>query len=243
MAITITRRSFVRRQLEHSGARFVQTGDSSIAANFGDATAEAEQARTIALADLSALPRSGFKGPGTVAWLSAQGIQAGADPNRAFPQADESLVAMLSWSEALILDDPLQGSGPSEKLIGAWTLDSAAGCYALPRRDSHYWFALCGVRAAEAFSKLCPVDLRPEAFSNSRVAQTSAARSNVNGGAAGLRGRCGTLIAATAVKRSGRISAALQATFAPQSCPTMQACVSPSAATSATMSPTRSVIA
>ena len=177
--MAMTRRSFVRHQLERERARFVQAGDVNIATDFGDATAEAEQARTIALADLSALPRSGFKGPGTVAWLSAQGIQAGADPNRAFPQADESLVAMLSWSEALILDDPLQGSGPSEKLIGAWTLDSAAGCYALPRRDSHYWFALCGVRAAEAFSKLCPIDLQPEAFANFRVAQTTAARSNV----------------------------------------------------------------
>ena len=38
---------------------------------------------------------------------------------------------------------------------------------------------VCGTRAAEAFSKLCPIDLQPEAFANWRVAQTTAARSNV----------------------------------------------------------------
>ena len=48
----------------------------------------------------------------------------------------------------------------------------------------------------------------------------------------------GTLRPATLVKTSGRNIAACQATGAPQSCPTITACVSPSAATSATMSPT-----
>ena len=45
-------------------------------------------------------------------------------------------------------------------------------------------------------------------------------------------------MAQTAAKRSGRHSAACQATGAPQSWPTMTALVSPSAFTSSAMSPT-----
>ena len=86
---------------------------------------------------------------------------------------------MLSWSEALILDDPLAGGGPSARLTTAWSLGDAPGCYLLPRRDSHYWFVICGDGAAEMFSKLCAVDLRPVVFAVGHVAQTTAARSNV----------------------------------------------------------------
>jgi hypothetical protein len=43
------------------------------------------------------------------------------------------------------------------------------------------------------------------------------------------RGRNGTLSAATALKRSGRVSAACEATLAPQSCPTMTAVAAPRA--------------
>jgi sarcosine oxidase subunit gamma len=174
----MSRRSFVQRKLELAGAHLTQAGDTLVAAAFGNAAAEAEGARSLGLADLSPLPRCGFKGPGTLEWLDAHGIQVRTDPNRAFAQPDGALVAMLSWSEALILDDPLGGNGPSARLAGAWSLDDASGCYALERRDSHYWFTVCGARAAEPLSKLCAVDLRPEMFAMGRIAQTTLARSN-----------------------------------------------------------------
>ena len=41
-------------------------------------------AGSMGLADLSALPRTGFKGTGTVEWLTAQGLTIGADSNRAY---------------------------------------------------------------------------------------------------------------------------------------------------------------
>src|SRR5216684_1011939 len=59
------------------------------------------------------------------------------------------------------------------------------------------------------------------------------------GPCAGPRGIYGMLRTMTAGKRSGRMSAAFQATLAPQSWPTMIACLSPSASSKPTMSPTR----
>ena len=174
----MSRRSFVQRKLELAGANFAQVGDTLVAADFGNAAAETERARNLGLADLSPLPRCGFKGRETLEWLGAHGIQAGADPNRTFAQPGGALVAMLAWSEALILDDPLGGNGPSARLADAWSLDDASGCYALERRDSHYWFAVCGARAAEPLSKLCAVDLRPEMFALGHIAQTTLARTN-----------------------------------------------------------------
>lgn len=127
---------------------------------------ESESAAGVRLADLSVRPRAGFRGPGSVAWLQSQGIEVRAEPNRAFVRPDGSLVAMLSRSETLIL--------------GAAAASPEAGtrCYALPRRDSHYWFMVAGAAAPELFSHLCSVDLRPAAFPIGAVAQTMLARTS-----------------------------------------------------------------
>ncbi len=46
------------------------------------------------------------------------------------------------------------------------------------RQDSHYWFALTGVRCPAMFAKLCGVDLSPDCFASGTVAQTSVARTS-----------------------------------------------------------------
>ena len=129
------------------------------------------------MTDWSLRPRAGYKGPGTVAWLRAQAIEVEPEPNRAFLQADGTLVSMLSWSEALVLDAAAADSC-SARLAAAWSLDAATRCYAVPRRDSHYWIRICGAAAPELFSTLCSVDLRPAAFLLHQVAQTLLAATN-----------------------------------------------------------------
>lgn len=131
----------------------------------------------VRLTDWSLRPRAGYKGPGTVAWLRAQRIALEPEPNRAFLQADGTLVAMLSWSEALVLD-AAAGEGCSARLSATWSLDAATRCYSVPRRDSHYWLHLSGAAAPALFSSLCSVDLRPAAFSLHSVAQTMLAQTN-----------------------------------------------------------------
>lgn len=171
-----TRRPFAYRRLAAAGARFEALGDAVVAAGFGATAAEeAEAARTLALADLSPLPRTGFKGADAIAWLGRQGLVIGDASNRAYRQSDGTLAARLSPGEALILP-PLNGDGSAiGRLAAAWQ-DDGQLCYPVPRRDSHGWLRILGDRAAEMMAKLCAVDLRARSFPDLAVAQTSVAR-------------------------------------------------------------------
>ena len=130
----------------------------------------------LSLADLSLLPRTGFKGRGAPDWLTANGVTSPPAPNLALRQADGALVARLSNEEHLVLA-PLAGDDAlTARLDAAWSIDQATGCYRLPRADSHAWLAVAGAESAAMLAKLCSVDLRPRAFANHAVAQTSLAR-------------------------------------------------------------------
>ena len=173
-----TRRSFVYRQLAAAGAAFDAIADGALAVHFGDAVSEAETARRMGLADLSVLPRGGFKGPGASEWLAGQGLTLPA-VNEAAAQ-EGGLAARLAPEEVLVLGG-LDGAGDLISRLGeAWAAGPAgtARGYPVARRDSQAWFLITGERAAEMFAKLCAVDLRPGTFSNQRVAQTSVARAN-----------------------------------------------------------------
>ncbi|MBX6323094.1 MAG: hypothetical protein IRY94_14800, partial [Rhodospirillaceae bacterium] len=178
---TVRRRSFVYRRLRERGARFMALHDGAVAADFGGAIeAEVERARDLALVDLSPLPRTGFKGAGTIDWLAEQGLAIGADSNRAYPQADGALAARLSPGEILLLDG-LAGAGALvTRLEGAWRWGEERPRrpigYPVPRADSHCWFAVSGVQAPTMFAKICGVDLRPRKFSEGAIAQTSVAK-------------------------------------------------------------------
>jgi sarcosine oxidase subunit gamma len=130
------------------------------------------------LVDLTEVPRVGFRGQQSAAYLQARGFTLPDAPNRAVTQADGSHVARLSQTEYFILGS-LQDRG--ERIAdeeARWELDHSAN-YLLPREDSHAWLQLSGVCIAEVMAKLCGVDLRPAAFAPGAVAQTSAARINV----------------------------------------------------------------
>ena len=131
-----------------------------------------------ALVDLTAVPRVGFRGSQSAEYLSARGFELPEAPNRAVRQADGSQVARLSQTEYFILGSLAdQGQRVADE-EARWELDHCAN-YLLPREDSHAWLSLSGICIAQVMAKLCGVDLRPEAFGQGAVAQTSAARINV----------------------------------------------------------------
>ncbi len=172
------RRSFVNRKLEAAGANFVELDGGAVAADFGDPGGEAAAARRLGLADLSPLPRTGFKGAGSAEWLAGQGVAVPEDANLARRQADGALVARLGPNEVLLLGG-LDGSGTlMRRLTQAWAAETPGPPrgYPVPRQDSHAWFLVTGAQAAAMFAKLCAVDLRPESFPQCRIAQTSVAQ-------------------------------------------------------------------
>ena len=130
------------------------------------------------LADLSALPRIGFKGRDTSRWLEDRGCPLPGGPNRAAERDDGALIAALSWDEHLVLSDPRRVSTLCDDLESAWELEEGCLCYPVPRRHSHAWFAVAGRFVPQMLAKVCGVDLRPEHFSGGSVAQTSIARLN-----------------------------------------------------------------
>jgi sarcosine oxidase subunit gamma len=174
------RRSFVYRQLTAAGASFAERAGAAVARDFGDPLGEAETARRLGLADLSPLPRTGFKGPGTAEWLTGQGLVVPAESNRAARQDGGGLAVRLAPGEVLILG-PLDGSDSvTARLDQAWAAEPVPPerprGFPVPRADSHAWFRVVGSRAAGLFAKLCAVDLRPQSFDDLAVAQTSVAR-------------------------------------------------------------------
>lgn len=169
------RRSFVHHELAAAGASFGPEGDAVVALRVDDH--DAARARRCGVTDLSPLWRTGFKGRHTLLWLEREGVRLEPTPNRAFRQPDGSLCAILAPTEVLLLG-PLQGESIFCSLDETWSEATADRCWPVPRRDSHAWFLVTGEAAPAMFATLCAIDLRPSAFADGAIAQTSLAKLN-----------------------------------------------------------------
>ena len=176
------RRSFLYRKLAAAGANYGEVGGAAVALDFGDSDGEAQAARRLGLADLSALPHTGFKGAGVVEWLRAQGVEVSDQPNWAPAQEGGGLALRQASAEVMILGDLSGDGGWPERLKAAWWAEPVPPRtprgFPMPRDETHAWLAVTGAQAAAMFAKLCGVDLRARAFPQGRVAQTSIARIN-----------------------------------------------------------------
>ena len=170
------RRSHLYRVCREAGAHWIDMNGFAMPAHYGDAAVEAKAAAHLAIADLTALPRSGFKGWGMADWASGQGVVL-PEPNLATRQQDGTLACRLSSGELLLLADGADGD-----LIGrldrAWSIEDAV-CYPVPRADASAHIAVTGSGTASMMAKICGVDLRARRFANHCIAQTSVARMNV----------------------------------------------------------------
>lgn len=156
------RRSFVYRRLADAGATFRTVGDAAVAATFPGGV------KPLGLADLSPLPRFGFKGPRALESIAAAGLSVPEANNSSCTQPAGGRLLRLSDNEGLFLGDV---AGTGDRLDVAATV-TGAGCYTVPRRDSHCWFVLAGPASAACLAKLCSVDMRPRHFAPDSVAQT-----------------------------------------------------------------------
>jgi sarcosine oxidase, subunit gamma len=176
------RRSFVYRTLLASGARFAPVNGGAIAIDFGAPEAELEIARRLGLADLSPLPRTGFKGAGAVEWLQSQGVEIGPDSNRGYRQAGGETALRLAPTEIFLISSLDGSTGLIDRLDAAWSWGTERPRrpigYPMPRADSHAWFAISGKHAPEMLAKICGIDFRLHKFANGRIAQTSIAKMN-----------------------------------------------------------------
>lgn len=172
-----TVRSFIYRTLSREGARFKEIGDTAVAADFGrPQEEEVAQAKRMAIADLSPLPRIGFKGREAIAWVRSQGVQVTDANNQATTQQDGHLVARLADTEVVILSDAAGNGDLAARLAQAWEQARPPRCFLVPRRHGSAWFRVTGAHSGEMFAKICGVDMHLDRFPNGSIAQTSMAR-------------------------------------------------------------------
>jgi len=171
------RRSQIYRWHERSGATFEALADGLVVAAYSSEEQEHSLAQMAGLADLSLVPRLGFKGPKSLEWLRSQDVPIPDAANRAVTLDDGGWVARLSAEEFLLLGT-LDGASETVERLSGSILSPSEKVYDLPRADSHCWFALTGEHGAEVLSKICGVDMRSESFELGSIAQTSLARVN-----------------------------------------------------------------
>lgn len=173
----VARRSGLYRKLREQGAVFGDVAGGALPMRYRNEDDGAATARNLGLAELSALPRIGFKGQAVLSQMNTQGVTLEFRPNRAFRQDDGTLAAVLAMTEVLLLS-PLNGVAPKlAELAANWSIETADGGYLVPRQDSHFRFLMTGRHASSAFAKICGVDLRPKCFEDLAIAQTSIAKS------------------------------------------------------------------
>jgi sarcosine oxidase, subunit gamma len=112
-----------------------------------------ERARTLGIADVSHLYRTGFKGQGVAAWLAEQGVPVPLTPNTWEPLANGGFIARLGLNEFLI-EDGLTGR-TSAKLAHR---EPALRVYPVLRQDLA--LALCGEALNELLLQTCNVNFR-----------------------------------------------------------------------------------
>jgi sarcosine oxidase, subunit gamma len=179
-AHTQRRRSPIYRETQKDGAFCAVVNGGAVPMHYGNPDAEVERAGRMGIADLSVLPRTGFKGAGTIEWLQGQGLTIGPDSNMATRQEGGELAARLAPSEIFLIDSLAATGALIERLNGAWAWGAEKPRkligYPMPRQDSHAWFMITGSAAPEMFAKICGVDLRTHKFALGQIAQTSLAK-------------------------------------------------------------------
>ena len=175
--LSYLRRAPLRRMLESTGAAWSDIGDTAIATSLPVSPGN----KDLVLADLSALPRLGFKGRGTIAAMKVRGVTVEAEPNKAFVQPNGGLCLVLAAGEVILLGDPLaadvkRDAAAFDGMLSTWKLEDEERTFPLLRRDSHAWLLIGGAKAPELMAKICAVDLRPHKFTNLSIAQTSVAK-------------------------------------------------------------------
>jgi sarcosine oxidase, subunit gamma len=107
----------------------------------------------IELADLSALRRTGLKGPAAADWLHARGVPVPSRPNAWSPLDGGGLIARLGRSEFLIEDGP---RGDCALTVQAAFGAGVSGVYPVLRQDAA--LLVRGEAVRELFVQTCSID-------------------------------------------------------------------------------------
>jgi len=111
--------------------------------------------QSLALCDLSGLPKLGLKGPQAAGWLKEQQIEAPPDLYDTRRLADGGLIAKIAGDEFL-LEGGVSGDSPGP--LAERLKDDTAGVSRIERQEAT--FLLVGSRAREVLAQTCGINFR-----------------------------------------------------------------------------------
>lgn len=149
------RLSPVHDALAQHAARWGQIDGMQVALDFGNPAREAEQARSLGLADLSALPRVVYKGPSVETFLLSHCASLPEQVYDVVEQAPGGLLARTGGKEYFVEDH--FGTQLVGRLDQAWN-EHPNGVYRVLRQDA--CLLLVGSRVNEVLSQTCSFDFR-----------------------------------------------------------------------------------
>lgn len=110
-------------------------------------------AESLAIVDVSALPRYGLKGPGAIAWLGSIGITIPDRHNRWLDLPGGGLIGRLGHTEFFIEDGPT--GNVVDTTVGRFGAGTP-GVYAVPHQDAA--IVLTGERTNEVLVQTCNIN-------------------------------------------------------------------------------------
>ncbi len=166
------RTSPVHDALEALGPRWRHVSNMPAVLSFGRYDAERGQAAALGIADASALPRLGIKGPGAADWLHGKGLPAPAAVYDTAPLPGGGSV-IRSGRDEVFVEDGLEGAIVPRLEHNLRALPGG-GPYEVVRQDASFFVS--GAQAASVLAQTCGVDFRrPDGkLVMSRVAGVSA---------------------------------------------------------------------
>lgn len=131
-----------------------QIANTPIALHFGAPEVELNQARCLALCDVSAFPKLGIKGPQAYSWLKSQGIQPPTEIYGVVDLADGGILAKIAANE-FFLESGIASSTVEQ--VSTQLGSAPDGCYRVEQENGA--FLLSGSHYKQVMAQACAVDL------------------------------------------------------------------------------------
>jgi sarcosine oxidase, subunit gamma len=179
----MTKQSPVAHKHDENVYEFGELNGYRVPLSIHDKTKGEFQNNGLTLCDMSSLNRLGYRGALIDQWIMKNHQIELPDINQACLIERGLLLARLSQTEIMMLEDIGARESDFAKVIDNSKTNVLSSefpeTYLLPRQDSHACFLMMGDHCAELFSKLCAVDMSIDKFANMSMLQTSMARTSV----------------------------------------------------------------
>ncbi|MEO2049879.1 MAG: hypothetical protein ABGX16_25245 [Pirellulales bacterium] len=151
----LKRQSPIQHLFDPTVGQWGELAQAAVVLAFDSEEVESRALQTLALCDVSALPKLGIKGPAAANWLQSQGVTLPEGIYRTRKQSDGSLVVRLSDNEFLLQEGFVSQTIQTLSELLGWGQEGIAR---VERQEAS--FLLAGSRALNVLAQTCAIDFR-----------------------------------------------------------------------------------